>query len=744
MSLRSTLVLRGVILFLAVASISCERGAIPTAIDDRGDFGIDMASSLEGSAGSAAAGRPALPPGIRNLPPQRVMRMELVDYPAASDVGGCFTQIANPGWMAVALPAPWLDRTSSGGMTGRDFLARWLRADPYWLYRLDIEFPEPAWAEAEGRVALLQYRIRDQNGYIHRMARCVIPASQLAVDHLRLRFSQGRSDQAFEPGPGTSSCSEEVVVSANFRALQSINIQSLQECAVDYCLDPIVVTPYCDGWGTEYDWELDECVCMDPYHEMDEYGDCALPEDDSPPPLVCPDPDNPECDDGGTEPPVICPDPFNPECGDGEPTPPPPPPPPPAPDSMTVSLTLSPTEVTPGGVTEVIVQVDPAQAGVPVDVWTSASGDGVGVFGESSDLTDENGVFSTTYTAGSAVHVETIWAAAINNDGEILEASADLTVAGLFEASLECDTGVTRGEYGGCTLTVSDESFLDEIIRWKFEAASLGLDSITSPHSGSTWDGNLVSSGTVTAFFRTTDGTEHDRSDHLYIEPRQWSFVVTGSPPPLGLPDYGDEPITDIEVVLGENLSAQGSPGFAPEGAGQWQVSNPIQSGPNEGLAYVTSHNYSSERSYWVNQWFKPDWWLRTLHVGGQWYNPYEVEQLVFGGNPDLFLHGVAAHEWTSLNSHQRRLRYSVENGCGNVAAYIERVVARPEAIPMRVSQAQSQGGLWLKYEAGHNFVHGNYAAYGVWRLIGTNDAWRHFSMDGQIPEPAPTAPCVR
>jgi hypothetical protein len=366
------------------------------------------------------------------------------------------------------------------------------------------------------------------------------------------------------------------------------------------------------------------------------------------------------------------------------------------------------------------------------------------VFGESSDLTDENGVFSTTYTAALPVHVETIWASAINNDGEILEASADLTVAGLFEASLECDTGVTRGEYGGCTLSVNDASRLDEIIRWKFQPASLGLDSITSSHSGMEWEGTLATPGTVTVLFRTTDGAEHDPLDHLYIQPRPWNFVVTGSPPPLGLPDYGDEPVTDVSVILGMNLSAQGSPGFAPEGAGQWQVSSPIQSGPNEGLAYAISHNYSSERSYWVNQWFKPDWWLRTLHVGGQWYNPYEVEQLVFGGNPDLFLHGISAHEWMGWSGHQKRLQYSVNSGCGNVAAYIERIVHYPSEIEERLGFAQNKAGQWLAYEAGHNFVHGNYAAYGVWRLIGTNDAWRHFSMDGQIPEPAPTAPCVR
>jgi hypothetical protein len=336
-------------------------------------------------------------------------------------------------WAGVS---PWLDRTVSGGVTGRDFLARWLLADPYWLYRLDVEFPEPAWAEAEGRVALLQYRIRDQNGYIHRMARCVIPAPQLAVDHLRLRFSHGRSDQAYDPAPGTSSCSGEVVVSGVVGGgLQGMAVAYDDECPSGRCtcdpsfwdpdwagghcecysndgmcsplipLDPIVNDPVCGGWGTFWNSVTEQCECIDSSHEMDAHGDCVAtsdptipPPDDPPPEPDCSDPLNPECEDGGTNPP---------------------PPPPPAEDPMTITLTLSPAEVAPGGVTEVTVQVEPAQAGVPVEVWTSASGDGVGVFGESSDLTDENGVFSTTYTAALSVHVETIWAGATNNDGDI-------------------------------------------------------------------------------------------------------------------------------------------------------------------------------------------------------------------------------------------------------------------------------------------------------------------------------------
>ena len=175
-------------------------------------------------------------------------------------------------------------------------------------------------------------------------------------------------------------------------------------------LDPVTNDPVCGGWGTYWNPVSEQCECIDPSHEMNGHGDCVAPLD----PILPPNPQ------------PICPDPLNPDCDQGGGSQPPPPPPPA--DSIPLTLTLNPATVTPGGVTEVIVQVSPAQAGVPVEAWTSASGDGVGVFGASAGSTDANGQFSTTYTTALAVHVETIGATATSSDEEILVASADLTV----------------------------------------------------------------------------------------------------------------------------------------------------------------------------------------------------------------------------------------------------------------------------------------------------------------------------
>jgi hypothetical protein len=43
-----------------------------------------------------SAGKPVLPPGLRNLPVDQVMAMELVGFPHPDDVGVCFTQVASP------------------------------------------------------------------------------------------------------------------------------------------------------------------------------------------------------------------------------------------------------------------------------------------------------------------------------------------------------------------------------------------------------------------------------------------------------------------------------------------------------------------------------------------------------------------------------------------------------------------------------------------------------------------------
>ena len=120
--------------------------------------------------------------GLRNLPVGQVMAMELVGFPDQGDVGVCFTQVASPAWMLRANPPPWLtgapvpDRRSEPAHV---FLNLWRQEEPFRLHRLEVDLPHEAWTEADGRAALLQYGMKDQQGRAHRPARCGIPASQV-------------------------------------------------------------------------------------------------------------------------------------------------------------------------------------------------------------------------------------------------------------------------------------------------------------------------------------------------------------------------------------------------------------------------------------------------------------------------------------------------------------------------------------------------------------------------------------
>lgn len=107
--------------------------------------------------------------------------------------------------------------------------------------------------------------------------------------------------------------------------------------------------------------------------------------------------------------------------------------------------------------------------------------------------------------------------------------------------------------------------------------------------------GTAVTSGNLSLEW-SSGGHTGTTWGELEVTPRSRGFTVEGSAPPLGQPGYGDEPVTGQVINLGENIRADGTSGIAPEGAGQWQT-DVVSSGPNEGLAYVTSHNYSMDRT---------------------------------------------------------------------------------------------------------------------------------------------------
>jgi hypothetical protein len=222
-----------------------------------------------GSSSLLSAGKPVLPPGLRNLPVGQVMAMELVGFPHPDDVGVCFTQVASPSWIVRARLA------KRGIQPDRIRMGQVFRQDPFRLHRLEVDLPQQAWAEADGGVAFLQYRRFDEDGHVHRLARCVIPAARVAVDHLFARFSVRPLGTGSGLSPSRASPSQEGwvplgAVEASSRASglsPSIFTEDLSEG--DCVVDP----------GTHNPCELDELaveVCQNFLHEKnDDTGECV-------------------------------------------------------------------------------------------------------------------------------------------------------------------------------------------------------------------------------------------------------------------------------------------------------------------------------------------------------------------------------------------------------------------------------------------------------------------------------------
>lgn len=230
----------------------------------------------------------------------------------------------------------------------------------------------------------------------------------------------------------------------------------------------------------------------------------------------------------------------------------------------------------------------------------------------------------------------------------------------------------------------------------------------------------------------------------IEVSPRNWTIPVSGTSGG-GLSGIGDEPQAGPgagTVTWGANVSAGGAPGHAPAG-GHTVGTVPI--GPNAGYGYVQDHGYALTRTYWVNQWLKPGFPTRNLYDPwtSAFYNPYDAEAQLYGGTPSLIIDQTADHEMFGANSHQARLQYSVQQGCGNIAQAVEGVVAMPSAMVSLAGNAEFNVGQWLEYEASHSFVHGMVSAHAVLRIFGTSSPYRHLVVDNMhVDVPTPTQPC--
>jgi len=82
------------------------------------------------------------------------------------------------------------------------------RPVPFEIGRLELDVPEAARDEAAGRSLLVEYRLRARNGLLLEAARCRVPRSTLAVEHVFAQFSKGDRSRESAPVSAASSAGE--------------------------------------------------------------------------------------------------------------------------------------------------------------------------------------------------------------------------------------------------------------------------------------------------------------------------------------------------------------------------------------------------------------------------------------------------------------------------------------------------------------------------------------------------------
>ena len=175
-----------------------------------------------------------------------------------------------------------------------------------------------------------------------------------------------------------------------------------------------------------------------------------------------------------------------------------------------------------------------------------------------------------------------------------------------YTATLACSSGVTRGEQGGCELTVEPAGALDHVVVWTFNGEETntfwGADETT-------WEGTLVESGDVFVEFYAYGRLTEVRSV-ISVAPRtgsQWSWLsgsgITYNAGGLTFPAGSGAIGTVCHPGQGCGAGQQfflvqpQTPALAPD----W---DDVDSGPNEGAWYITNVEADVQMASALN----PDW----------------------------------------------------------------------------------------------------------------------------------------
>lgn len=156
-----------------------------------------------------------------------------------------------------------------------------------------------------------------------------------------------------------------------------------------------------------------------------------------------------------------------------------------------------------------------------------------------------------------------------------------------WTATLECQTGITRGGSASCFFSINPSSALDYISGWTFAGTHVVN---TSGYYGTSWSGTVVESGEVTVHFQAK-GSPAKLVSYIGVDPRSgWNWTSADRSFSSGSPGQLDGCIGGQAGLTADYLGCTSSnPGVLINPGPNAGFTVGQGTGPNQGLWYVTS-----------------------------------------------------------------------------------------------------------------------------------------------------------
>lgn len=252
--------------------------------------------------------------------------------------------------------------------------------------------------------------------------------------------------------------------------------------------------------------------------------------------------------------------------------------------------------------------------------------------------------------------------------------------------ALDCPSSVTIGGQMSCNLTVFPSSSDIQNIEWSF----VGFDANSSHSGGESWGGTMAVGGTVRATFTINTMPRAVQAD-VAVTGRGWSWssddwnFSAGAAPDLTASSGSLVFGAAIRLGWACNLPSCTAGFVRPDPAqgetGGYVISE-ITSGPNEGVFFVSSASFHSNRGSNIRNDIIPGSGVTFTSSdpaqancsGKNWYNMNQC----MGGSPGAIVSAVWAHEGYGYYGHGHQAYYeaAAAQAANDPAAQIDEMYA--------------------------------------------------------------------